>query len=66
MRKRFSLLTVGLLVVMSLAAGSFLNQMISGDNIYDQINKFKDVLSMTQKVYVEDVDTQKMTEAAIR
>ncbi len=66
MRKRFSLLTVSMLVVLSLIAGSVLNQLISGDNIYDQINKFKDVLSMAQKVYVEDVDTGKLTEAAIR
>lgn len=66
MRKRFSLLSVSVIIALSLVAGSFLNQMISGDNIYDQLNKFKDVLSMTQKVYVEDVDTQKMTEAAIR
>ncbi|MER3524856.1 MAG: S41 family peptidase [Ignavibacteria bacterium] len=66
MRKRFSLLTVSMLVVLSLVAGSVLNQLISGDTIYDQINKFKDVLSMAQKVYVEDVDTGKLTEAAIR
>ncbi len=66
MRKRFSLLSVGLLVVMSLVAGAWLNQLISGDNIYEQINKFKDVLSMAQKSYVEDVDTKKLTESAIR
>jgi carboxyl-terminal processing protease len=66
MRKRFSLLTAGMLVVLSLLAGSVLNRLISGDTIYDQINKFKDVLSMAQKVYVEDVDTGKLTEAAIR
>ncbi|MBX2989979.1 MAG: S41 family peptidase [Bacteroidetes bacterium] len=66
MRKRFSLLSVGLLVVMSLVAGAWLNQLISGDNIYEQINKFKDVLSMAQKSYVEDVDTKKLTESAIK
>jgi carboxyl-terminal processing protease len=66
MRKRFSLLTVGVLALAGLVAGSVLNQLISGDNIYDQLNKFKDVLSMAQKVYVEDVDTGKLTEAAIR
>ncbi|MEK7249599.1 MAG: S41 family peptidase, partial [Bacteroidota bacterium] len=66
MRKRFSLVSVGLLVVFSLVAGAWLNQLISGDNIYDQLNKFKDVLSMAQKSYVEDVDTQKLTESAIR
>lgn len=66
MRKRFSLVSVGLLVVFSLVAGAWLNQLISGDNIYDQLNKFKDVLSMAQKSYVDDVDTGKLTESAIR
>ncbi len=65
MRKRFSLLTVVALVVMSLVAGSMLNQLISGDTIYDQFNKFKTVLVYTEKYYVDDVDTQKLTEAAI-
>lgn len=65
MRKRFSLLTVILLVALSIGAGSMLNSLISGDTIYDQLNKFKDVLSLTEKYYVENVDTQKLTEAAI-
>ena len=65
MRKRLSLFTVIILVVLSLVAGSILNQLISGDSIYDQINKFKTVLGYTEKYYVDDVDTQKLTEAAI-
>ncbi len=65
MGKRFSLLTVVLLVVGSLFAGALLNNVISEDNIYEQLNKFKDVLSLTEKYYVEDVDTQKLTESAI-
>lgn len=65
MRKRFSLLTVTLLVLVSMIAGSVLNRVISGDNIYEQLNKFKDVLSLTEKYYVDDVDTQKLTESAI-
>lgn len=65
MTKRFSALSVGVLVVLSLLAGSVLNRLISGDNIYDQITKFKDVLSITEKYYVEDVDTQKLTESAV-
>ena len=65
MRKRFSLFTVIALVILSLVAGSMLNQLISGDNIYDQINKYKTVLIYTEKYYVDDVDTQKLTEAAI-
>ncbi len=65
MRKRFSLLTVSLVVVLSLGAGAFLNNVFSSDSIYEQISKFKDVLSITEKYYVEDIDTQKLTEAAV-
>lgn len=65
MSKRFSLLTVVLLVMGSLFAGAMINNVISEDNIYEQLNKFKDVLSLTEKYYVEDVDTQKLTESAI-
>jgi carboxyl-terminal processing protease len=65
MTKRFSLLTLISLVLLSLGAGALLNNVISGDNIYEQITKFKDVLSITEKYYVEDVDTQKLTEAAV-
>ncbi len=65
MHKRFSLLTVVVLTVIALFAGSLLNRLFSGDNILDQANKFKDVLSITKKYYVEDVDSQKLTEAAI-
>jgi carboxyl-terminal processing protease len=65
MQKRFSTVTVGVVIVVSLFVGAMLNNVFSGDNIYEQINKFKDVLSMTEKFYVEDVDTQKLTEAAV-
>jgi carboxyl-terminal processing protease len=65
MRKRFSLLTVGLFVALALVAGAQLNRMFSGDNIYQQVGKFNDVLNLTYKYYVDDVDSQKLTESAI-
>jgi len=65
MNKRFSSITVAALVVVSLFAGMQINKLVSADNIYEQLSKFKDVLSFTEKYYVEDVDTQKLTEAAI-
>jgi carboxyl-terminal processing protease len=65
MRKRFSAATVGTIAIVSLFVGAMLTNVISGDNIYEQINKFKDVLSLTEKFYVEDVDTQKLTESAV-
>lgn len=65
MRKRISLTAVMVLVVVCLMAGAMLNSLISNDTIRDQTIKFQDVLGLTVKNYVEDVDTQKLTESAI-
>jgi carboxyl-terminal processing protease len=65
MRKRFSLFTLGIFVVLALLSGAQLNRMFSGDSIYEQVGKFNDVLNLTYKYYVDDVDSQKLTEAAI-
>ena len=66
MKKRFSTPIVVLLVLVSILGGMQLNMLISGDNIYEQLGKFKDVLSLTEKYYVDEVDTQKLTESAIK
>lgn len=63
--KRFSLTTVIIVGVIALLLGTVLSSVISSDNIYVQLEKFKDVLSLTQKYYVDDVDTQKLVESAI-
>ena len=65
MKKRFSIATLSILFIVALFLGMQLNNVISGDNIFEQLNKFKDVLSLTEKYYVDDVDTQKLVEAAI-
>ncbi len=65
MRKRFSIGTLLGVIVLSLGTGAMLNRVLSADSIYDQITKFQDVLSITQKNYVDNVDPQKLTEAAI-
>ena len=46
MRKRFSLVTVILLIALSVFAGTLVNPLISGDSIYEQFNKYKEVLSL--------------------
>ncbi len=55
--------------ILGLAAGIlvgiYIQPVISGDNIYDQLGKFKDVLLTVQKNYVDDVDTPKLVESAI-
>lgn len=65
MKKRFSAITVSALVLVSLFAGMGINELVSGDDIYAQLNKFKDILILTEKNYLEEVDTQELTEAAI-
>ncbi len=65
MKKRFSILLIVALFFIAFIGGTQVNHLISGDNIYEQLSKFKDVLSLTEKYYVEDVDTQKLTESAI-
>ncbi|MEE9224760.1 MAG: S41 family peptidase [Bacteroidota bacterium] len=66
MMKRLSLPAALALLILGILVGSQVNSVISGDNIYEQLSKFKDVLSLTEKHYVDDVDTQKLVEAAIR
>ncbi len=65
MKKRISLSVVVALMAVSLLAGFGINHLISGDPLYDQVNKFRDVLSLTEKYYIEEVDTPKLTEAAL-
>ena len=65
MKKRFSLATLAALVVISIFAGMGIDKLVSADNIYTQIKKFGDVLSAADKAYVEDIDTGKLTDAAI-
>lgn len=63
--KRFSLSVVVGVFAGALLLSLLLSSVISGDSIYVQLNKFKDVLSLTEKYYVDDVDTQKLVEAAV-
>ena len=65
MKKRFSAITVSLLTIIALLLGMQLNKLISGDSIFEQLTKFKEVLSYTEKYYVDNVDTPKLVESAI-
>lgn len=53
-------------VAVGVALGLFVQPVVSGDNVYGQVRKFSDILNTAARNYVEDVDTQKLTEAAIR
>lgn len=63
-KKKFSLVTLFVLLIVGFGIGTQIN-LISGDNIYEQLGKFRDVLNYTQKYYVDEVDTPKLVESAI-
>lgn len=65
MKNRFSFTTLGFIFVLALLLGMQIDKLISGDNLFEQLNKIKDVLSYAEKFYVDDVDTPKLAESAI-
>jgi len=54
------------LLVLGIVAGMKIQNAISDDKVSDQVKKFADVLGITSRYYVDNIDTQKLTEAAIR
>ena len=65
MKSKISFWTVAALMIVSLFAGMEITQLISGDKVYDQANKFREVLNLTEKYYVKEVDAKKLTESAV-
>jgi len=65
MKKKFSVWTVAAVMIVGLIVGFQGKELISADNIYEQLNKFKDILVLADKYYVDAVDTRKLTEGAI-
>lgn len=51
--------------VLGIVIGISLDKIFSADNLRESIRKFNDVLTLTEKYYVEEVDTQKLVEKAI-
>lgn len=65
MKNRFSFSTVTFIFLIAILLGMQIENLISGDNLFEQLSKFKDVLSYAEKFYVDDVDTPKLVESAI-
>lgn len=65
MKKRVSVWLTAALVVAAVFLGISVDTVLSGDNIFEQLNKYKDVLSLAEKYYVDAIDSKKLTEAAI-
>ncbi len=64
--KKSQLIVIIAAAAIGALAGIWAAPLISGDNIYEQVKKFNDVLNITSKNYVDNVDTQKLTESAIK
>lgn len=53
-------------ILVGVMIGVLLPPLISSDNIYGQLDKYKLVFNTAVKNYVDDIDSQKLTEAAIK
>ena len=54
-----------ILITVGIVLGIEIEKVFSDDNLHDNIVKLNDVISYTEKYYLEDVDSQKLVEAAI-
>ncbi len=62
---RFRIPSLVIILTLGIVLGTQIEKIFSDDNLRDSIIKFNDVLTYTEKYYVEQVDTPKLVEAAI-
>ena len=65
MNKILKLPTLIIILTIGIVLGIQIEKIFSDDNLRDGVRKLNDVLSYTQKYYIEEVDTPKLVEAAI-
>ena len=66
MGKSFKYPFLFIILTLGIVLGIQIEKVFSGDNLRENIRKFNDVLTYTEKYYVEEVDTQKLVEEAIK
>ncbi len=64
--KKFILPISILLIAIGIMVGMKIQNAVSDDKISSQVKKFNDALTVTSRYYVDDVDSQKLTEDAIK
>ncbi len=64
--KKIIIPVIIIVTVISVFVGMRIQNAISDDKVSDQVRKFSEVLNLTSRYYVDNVDTQKLTESAIR
>jgi carboxyl-terminal processing protease len=63
--KTFRIPFAVIILTLGIVLGLQIDKVFSDDNLRSNLIKFNDVLTYTEKYYVEDVDTQALVEAAI-
>lgn len=63
--KKFKIPLMIIILTSGILLGTQIQKVISGDGLIENIRKFNDVLTFTQKFYVEDVEVDKLVESAI-
>lgn len=66
MNKSFRYPFMFIILTLGIVLGMQIDKIFSGDNLRENIRKFNDVLTITEKNYVEEVDTHKLVEEAIK
>ncbi|MBK8552441.1 MAG: S41 family peptidase [Ignavibacteria bacterium] len=66
MSKKFILPISIILLALGIFVGMKIQNAVSDDKISSQVKKFNDALIVTSRYYVDDVDSQKLTEDAIK
>ncbi|KXK42244.1 MAG: periplasmic protease [Chlorobi bacterium OLB5] len=67
MQKRKYLIPIFLMLIsIGVLVGMKVNTAASGDDLFNNVKKFNEALTLVQKNYVDDVNTEMLTEAAIK
>jgi carboxyl-terminal processing protease len=66
MGKSFKYPTLFIILTLGIVLGYQIEKIFSGDSLRDGIRKINDVLTYTGKYYIEEVDTPKLVESAIK
>ncbi len=67
MNKKFFIFPIAvILLAVGVFAGMKIQNAVSDDKLNSQLRKYKDALEITSRYYVDDVDSQKLTEDAIK
>ncbi len=63
--KKYRIPLMVIILTSGILLGTQIQKALAGDNLFENVKKFNDVLTLTQKFYVEDVNTDKLVESAI-